>query len=484
MSSALVWFRRDLRLDDHAALHHAIAGFERVWCVFVFDTGLIAALPAAAHRRALLLHAACTELHELLASRGGGLIVRCGQPIAEIVATARALGVSAVLANRDYEPQAIARDNAVSAALAAEGIGFRTHKDQVVFEHTEIATLSGTPFSVFTPYRTAWRKRLAGVGDAALATRDTADLHTRLAPPPTDCGWVGVPAPSVVGIHAPAAPAALLVPGAAAATRRLDDFLTRIDDYDQRRDFPAVKGPSYLSTDLRFGTVSIRALARAAMARTSSGAGTWLSELIWREFYFMILAEHPRVVQQAFRPEYDGLVFDNDESRWAAWCEGRTGYPNVDAAMRQINSSGYMHNRLRMIVASFLVKDLHIDWRHGEAYFTAHLNDHDLSANNGGWQWAASTGCDSQPYFRIFNPVTQSQRFDPQGRFIRRYVPELAAVPDRWIHAPWEMPPIEQTAIGCTIGQHYPAPIVDHASARALTLERYRLARGASGATA
>jgi deoxyribodipyrimidine photo-lyase len=483
MPSALVWFRRDLRVDDHAALHHALAGFDAVWCVFVFDTRIIAALPAAAHRRALLLHAACQELHELLVLRGGGLIVRHGEAVGEIVATARALGVATVMANRDYEPEAIARDRAAGSALATEGIGFRTFKDQVVFEHTEIATLSGTPFSVFTPYRKAWMKRLATIGDATHAPLDTAASHGRLAAPPAGSGFVGVPDPALLGIRVPESATPGLIPGAAAARRRWDEFLDRIDDYDQRRDFPAIKGPSYLSTDLRFGTLSIRTLTRVAAARASNGAATWLSELIWREFYFMILAEHPRVTTRAFRPEYEHLVFDDNEAYWAAWCEGRTGYPIVDAAMRQLNTSGYMHNRLRMIVASFLVKDLQIDWRHGEGYFRMHLNDHDLSANNGGWQWAASTGCDSQPYFRIFNPVTQSQRFDPQGRFIRRYVPELAAVPDRWIHAPWEMPPIEQTTLGCQIGRDYPAPIVDHATARALTLERYRLAREAAAGT-
>ena len=258
-----------------------------------------------------------------------------------------------------------------------------------------------------------------------------------------------------------------------------EEFRTRIDGYQDRRDFPAVRGPSYLSVHLRFGTISIRELARTAHALDSAGAQTWLSELIWRDFYFQILWHNPHVVERSFKPEFDALEFPDHEDRFAAWCEGRTGYPLVDAAMRQINSSGYMHNRLRMVVASFLVKDLHVHWRRGERYFADHLNDFDLAANNGGWQWAASTGCDAQPYFRIFNPVTQSERFDPDGKFIRLYLPELASVPARYIHAPWTMPPIDQTAAGVIIGRDYPAPLVDHADARKITLELY--ARAAEG---
>jgi deoxyribodipyrimidine photo-lyase len=475
MSSALVWFRRDLRVDDHAALHQALTRFERVWCVFVFDADILGSLPAPAQRRASLMHAATVELHERLTGLGSGLIVREGRPAEEIVSLARTLGVTEVLTNRDYEPGAIARDRSVAAALASQGIGWQSCKDQVIFEQGEIATKTGQPFSVYTPYRNAWLRRLDSVGPLAIEARDTRPRLSRLAAIPSGCGRIGPPPAAQLGLPPASGP---LMPGERAAGERLKAFLDRIDAYDTQRDYPAVKGPSYLSTDLRFGTISIRALARAARERASAGAATWLGELVWRDFYFMILAEHPRVVDRAFRPEYDALVFDNDETLWRAWCEARTGYPIVDAAMRQILSSGYMHNRLRMIVASFLVKDLQIDWRHGERFFAAHLIDHDLAANNGGWQWSASTGCDAQPWFRIFNPVTQSQRFDPQGRFIRRYLPELARVPDRWIHAPWEMPPLEQVAAGCRIGQDYPAPVVDHARARELTLARFGRLRG------
>lgn len=223
--------------------------------------------------------------------------------------------------------------------------------------------------------------------------------------------------------------------------------------------------------------MSIRELAAFAHADGGAGAQSWLGELVWRDFYHMILAHHPRVVTECFRPEYERLVWDAAPELFAAWCEGRTGYPLVDAAMRQLATTGYMHNRLRMVVASFLTKDLGIDWRRGERHFADHLIDYDLAANNGGWQWAASTGCDAQPYFRIFNPVTQSARFDPEGRFIRRYVPELARVPDRYIHAPWQMGAAEQAAAGARIGRDYPAPVVDHAAARARTLARFAVVR-------
>jgi deoxyribodipyrimidine photo-lyase len=263
----------------------------------------------------------------------------------------------------------------------------------------------------------------------------------------------------------------------------LADYLHRIDDYARARDFPALKGPSYLSMHLRFGTVSIRQLAREAWQRTQAGSGgaqVWLSELVWRDFYHQVLHHHPHVVGHSFKREYDAIRWEHGkhaDAHFAAWCEGRTGYPLVDAAMHQINQTGYMHNRLRMVVASFLTKDLGLDWRRGEAYFALHLNDFDLAANNGGWQWAASSGCDAQPYFRIFNPVNQSEKFDAQGKFIRRYLPQLAKLPDKLIHAPWLAKPTDLAAAGIELGRDYPPPIVDHAAAREKTLARYAVVK-------
>jgi len=271
--------------------------------------------------------------------------------------------------------------------------------------------------------------------------------------------------------------------GAAGGRSLFAEFFERMDDYQATRDFPAVKGPSYLGVHLRFGTVSVRHLAATAMQRAmqgSNGAAVWLSELVWREFYAQILANFPHVVTGAFKPEYDAIVWEHGkraQARYAAWCAGQTGYPLVDAAMAQINQTGYMHNRLRMVTASFLVKDLGIDWRWGERYFAQQLNDFDLSSNNGGWQWVASTGCDAQPYFRIFNPVSQSEKFDPQGKFIRRYLPQLAKLPTGALHAPWSAAPLELHAAGVRLGHDYPAPVVLHDDARKSTLARYAAVR-------
>jgi deoxyribodipyrimidine photo-lyase len=475
MSAALVWFRRDLRDFDHAALHHALKSHQRVYCAFVFDTEILEALPRRADRRVEFIHGSVVELDAALRARGGGLIVRHAAARECIPALAASLGVDAVFANRDYEPAALARDGDVAERLRVLGCDFRDFKDQVIFEKSEVLTQGGSAFSVFTPYKRAWLKTLT---DFHLKAYPIDKYAGHLAPPPAG---EAVPALTELGFEPTNLVELGITPGMAAGRQLFEAFLKRIGRYKARRDFPAVKGVSYLSVHLRFGTVSIRELARAAHAAGGEGAETWLSELIWRDFYFQILWHHPHVVGASFRPEYDKVRWDDAPGLLEAWCEGRTGYPIVDAAMRQINHSGYMHNRLRMIVASFLTKDLGIDWRLGEAYFAEHLNDFDLAANNGGWQWAASTGCDAQPYFRIFNPVTQSERFDPDGAFIRRYLPELAKVPDKYIHAPWTLPPIDQKLAACQIGSDYPAPIVDHARARERTLARFAVVKGASG---
>lgn len=476
--AALVWFRRDLRDVDHAALSHALAEFERVFCVFVFDSEILDALPTRADRRVEFIRDSLAELDARLREQGGGLIVRHGRARSEIPRLAHELAVAAVFYNRDYEPQAIARDAEVAAALDAQGVALRSFKDQVVFERRDVLTGGGKPFSVFTPYRNAWL--------AHLSPRDLAphlcSARGRLAAPPDEAT---IPTLAQIGFEPTNLHDIKLPCGMHGARQLFDEFLSRIDAYHERRDFPALKGPSYLSMHLRFGTISIRALASEAHARMlhgSKGAEVWLGELIWRDFYHMVLALNPHVVGAAFRPAYDALVFDARPDWYAAWCEGRTGYPLVDAAMRQLNGTGYMHNRLRMVAASFLVKDLGIDWRLGEAWFARQLNDFDLAANNGGWQWAASTGCDAQPYFRIFNPVTQSEKFDAAGAFIRRYVPELAQVSDKRIHAPWQMSAPEQQTARCVIGRDYPAPLVDHAAARSRTLERYQVVKAGAGA--
>ena len=480
--SGLVWFRRDLRVDDNPALCLALQQCRQVHCVFIFDSDILVPLPRA-DRRVEFIHAALLELDAELRALAGraeaGLIVCHGAATAEVPALARQLGVQAVFAAHDYEPQAIARDTAVRGQLASLGIALHTCKDHVIFEGREVLTKTGTPYGVFTPYQRAWLARLQ---DHLPPIQDPRPLAEALAPRPPA---LRQPVPSLQDLgFEPTNLAALKIPTGASGARQLfEDFFERMDQYHETRDFPAVKGPSYLSVHLRFGTVSIRKLVATAWQRSlagSRGASVWLSELVWREFYFQILANFPHVVGQAFKPEYDAIQWERGaqaQTGFQAWCEGRTGYPLVDAAMLQLNQTGYMHNRLRMVAGSFLVKDLGIDWRWGERYFAEKLNDFDLSANNGGWQWVASSGCDAQPWFRIFNPVSQSEKFDPEGKFIRRYLPQLAGLPTAALHAPWKASPLELQAAGVVLGCDYPLPVVAHDIARERTLARYAVVR-------
>jgi len=480
--SGLVWFRRDLRATDHAALHHALRQCQRVHCAFVFDQVILAPLPRD-DARVAFIQAALVELDGALRTLAGhpdaGLIVRHGHAHDELPALAHSLDVDAVFTNHDDEPEALERDARVRTVLAVSRRAFHTYKDHTVFERDELLTQSGTPYSVFTPYKNAWLRKVDAFYLGAYSVRRHAQA---LAPRPD---WARRPVLSLqdIGFASPSPMQQRLPTGSSGAQKLLADFLSRIDRYDSARDFPAVKGPSYLSPHLRFGTISVRQLARTAHALVSQGspgAATWLSELIWRDFYFQILHHHPRVVQHSFKSAYDAIAWTSGpqaDAWFGAWCAGRTGYPLVDAAMAQLNQTGYMHNRLRMVVASFLVKDLGIDWRRGERYFAQKLLDYDLAANNGGWQWASSSGCDAQPYFRIFNPVSQSRKFDPQGRFIQRYLPELAGLSGMALHAPWLATPLERQAAGVVLGQNYPLPIVDHEQARQRTLERYAVVK-------
>ena len=477
INHACLWFRRDLRVHDNAALYHALKNNALVYGVFVLDTDILQSLPRADRRVEFILESLRDLDAQMQAVSAGRarLIVLYGRAVDEIPRIAQQLGVQAVYANHDDEPQALARDVAVGTAMHATGAALLTFKDHVVLERQELLTQQGKPYTVFTPYKNAWLKKL---------DQDGGDFYLKPYPTEKYAGnWADVsplmhselcrvPRLQDIGFE-PTNLKTLNIPtGATGAQILLQNFLERIDRYQATRDFPAVKGPSYLSVHLRFGTVSIRELAGLARQRMfashvtgSAGAATWLSELIWRDFYAQILANFPRVAQSAFKPEYNRIAWEQGpqaEALFAAWCEARTGYPLVDAAMRQLNQSGYMHNRLRMVVASFLTKDLGLDWRWGERYFAEKLIDFDLSANNGGWQWEASSGCDAQPYFRIFNPTTQSEKFDAGGKFIRRYMPELAHLSAKEIHLPRQ-------------------PIVDHAEARLKTLARYAVVKTALG---
>ncbi len=482
LNSGLVWFRRDLRVEDNMALRAALKQCEKVYAVFVFDTDILDSLPRQ-DRRVEFIQRSLVELDIALRALSGkpaaGLIVQCGKAADLIPALAKTLKVQAVFAGRDYEPYAVSRDALVLASLAQQGQILHTFKDHVIFEGREILTQTGTPYGVFTPYKRNWLQQVQAL---SFKFEDLTLLGQGLAKRPQSLARE-VPSLQDIGFE-PSNLQALKIPtGHLGAQQLLEDFFERMDDYHVTRDFPAVKGPSYLGVHLRFGTVSIRRLVDLALQRVahgSAGATIWLSELIWREFYAQILANFPHVSTGAFKPAYDAIAWESGEHAqklFQSWCDGRTGYPLVDAAMAQLNQTGYMHNRLRMVAGSFLVKDLGIDWRWGEQYFARLLNDFDLSANNGGWQWVSSSGCDAQPYFRIFNPISQSKKFDPEGKFIRRYLPQLAALPSSLIHAPWLASPLELQAAGVTLGTDYPHPVVAHDEARAKTLARYAVVK-------
>jgi deoxyribodipyrimidine photo-lyase len=457
-SKTLVWLRRDLRLHDHRAFFEATEVSDEVQLVFVIDEVITSRLKPD-DRRATFIQTCLDELHTVLQKKGGGLIVARGNPVEVIPKLAQTLKASAVFFSHDYEPDAKLRDLNVTAALTQLGIESHSYKDQVIFERREILNGSNEPYRVFTPYSKTWIKQLEAKKSVHLKKYDpnlkkisvfkTQAKNARFE----DLGFQ--------------LPEISFEAGEAAAHRGLKHFVEHIAKYQEARDYPAIDGTSSLSPHFRFGTLSIREAVRFAQDHLSAGAKVWLSELIWREFYMMILDQYPHVVNEAFRADYAKIRWPGKKEHFQAWCEGRTGFPLVDAAMRQLNETGWMHNRLRMVTAMFLTKDLLIDWRMGERYFAEKLLDYDLSANNGGWQWSASTGCDSQPYFRIMNPVSQSEKFDASGEFIRKFVPELEAVNDRKIHWPHDEGDLFSKDLN-----GYPHPIVVHKEQRlkALTL--------------
>ena len=422
------WFRRDLRLDDNRGLFQALTAGSEVVPVFIFDTRILDALEDRDDRRVSFIHREVGRLKKELRDAGSDLVVRHGDPVELWPGLIEAFGITAIHANHDEEPYGHARDEAVRREMASRGGSFSTHKDAVLYERSEVLKPDGGPYTVFTPYSKRWKKHMAdhpietvdseGALDA-LASIDDGDLISLDAMGFTE-NLTHIPAPTV-----------------------RDEIL---DHYGRDRDVPAREGTSRLGVHLRFGTISVRKLALRAIERS---ADVYLNELIWRDFYHMILHHFPHVVERSFRPKYDAVRWRNDEEEFQAWCEGRTGFPIVDAGMRQLNETGFMHNRLRMITASFLVKDLLVDWRWGEAYFARRLLDYELASNNGGWQWAAGCGTDAAPYFRVFNPESQQKKFDPDGTFIRAWIPEIDTL-------------------------DYPQPIVDHQAARKRALKTYK----------
>ena len=479
---AIVWLRRDLRLSDHVALERACAAGARVICTFVLDPVLLRG-PTVGAPIVSFFFDALAELRAALRARGSDLALLEGDASRELPAFAERVGARALFYNVDYEPAARERDAAVSAALRRAGVAVEASLDHVYFGADETLKPDGSAYTVFTPYKRRWLERLER--DPRAPVPSLATPTGRLAPAEAIGATLAVPEPEAYG-HARSS--AFPRGGEGLARVLLDAFIAHgIGAYSVARNSPALDGTSQLSPHLRAGTIGIRTCVHAALdarrearGARAAGADTWLSELIWREFYQQILANFPHVAQLPFDPRAEGLRYRTSERDWAAWTAGATGYPIVDAAMVQLKTTGWMHNRLRMIVASFLTKDLLLDYRLGEAYFERYLADGDKAANNGGWQWSASTGTDAAPYFRVFNPVLQSKKFDPDGAFIRAHLPALARLPTDAIHAPWTLAPLEAEALGFRLGRDYPAPVVDHAVARERALAAYAPVLGKS----
>lgn len=459
MKRVIHWFRRDLRISDNTALSEAVRRAEHVFPVFILEDAFRPGPDMGATRLAFLLNS-LEALRKNLAELGYQLIVRSGESPKVLPKLCAELGAEAVFANKRYEPCAEARDQRVFNALNAAGIGLELFKDAVLWEEREILTQAGKPFTVYTPYSKAWKLKPVSAPRGRLHMLSNPQRPTpKLQSDPLS----GDLAELKNVLEQTTIPA-----GERAALERLRIFMRGpVYEYGANRNLPAVDGTSLLSPHLRCGTIGIRtilaALNKAREAATTpaqrQSCEVFLNELIWREFYLQVLHNFPHVTKGAFRPEYDQLRWSDKREHFDAWCAGMTGYPIVDAAMRGLKATGNMHNRLRMIVAMFLTKDLLINWQWGERYFMQQLVDGDLAANNGGWQWSAGTGTDAAPYFRIFNPVSQGEKFDPQGEFVRRYVPELASLPDDFIHRPWEQPLSLR-------GTSYPPRIVRHEEQR------------------
>jgi len=429
MSTALFWHRRDLRIHDNAGLYKALEQSSKVIPVFIFDRTILDLLPKN-DQRVLFIHQELNKMKQAYRSLGSDMVVLYGDPKVDIPNLAFKYNANAVYTNRDYEPNAIARDQLLFEELKAAQIAFIGAKDQVIFEKNEVTKDDGLPYTIYSPYARKWKAKLSADHFKAFQTEKyTERLHQFETEALITLEKMGFEPHQFQSFPQNTSPSAI------------------IKKYHEQRDLPAVLGTSRLSLHLRFGTISIRALAKEALALNEK----YLNELIWRDFYQMILFHFPHTVSNAFKAPYDRIVWENDEMQFNAWCEGKTGYPMVDAGMRELNETGFMHNRVRMVVASFLTKHLLIDWRWGERYFAEKLLDFELASNIGGWQWAAGCGCDAAPYFRVFNPEAQQKKFDPKFEYIQKWIPEFGT-------------------------PTYPKPIVDHRMARERVLDRFKTA--------
>lgn len=428
---SIFWFRRDLRFEDNTALYYALKDKYPVLPLFIFDRNILDDLDNREDARVTFIYDTVKAMKERLEEKGSTLIIRYGKPLDIWKQLLKEHDIATVYINRDYEPYAKERDEAVDKLLSEHDVSFMSCKDQVIFEKDEVTTKAGDFYKVFTPYKRAWLDKLSRTEVSSLSSALRFDNWYQTK---------GESMPSLEDMNFKRSSLEIL-------DSKIDEAL--IGNYDKTRDYPAQQGTSRLGIHLRFGTISIRKLVNQARKLND----TFLNELIWREFYMQILHHNPQVVDKAFKPQYDNIPWRNDEEEFHRWCEGKTGYPIVDAGMRQLNAIGYMHNRVRMITASFLTKHLLIDWRWGEAYFAEKLLDYELANNNGGWQWAAGSGVDAQPYFRIFNPYSQTDKFDKQREYIKRWVPEVDT-------------------------DEYPEPMVDHKEARERALKVYKKAVG------
>lgn len=474
MNRIIVWHRRDLRTTDNTALFRASEQTTDIIPVFIFDDGILRRDDIAPVRVAFLLES-LEDLAAQYEQLGGRLIIRRGKPNEELIRLVRESEARAVFFNDDYEPYAVARDKEVKQALGAIGIEVKSFKDHVLFAGGELETGQGKPYTVFTPYKKNWLSQSEKIPNAEPAPKQISTL-----PVFSDA------LPSLIQLEFTDDVKKLQTGGTAQATVLLENLLSeKLFDYADKRNDPALDATSRLSPHFKFGTLSIRDVYHrvqkrgrdAEMETHKRGVEVFTAELVWRDFYYQILDRFPFVAERSFKPDTQTLRWENRDDYFEAWKAGQTGFPIVDAAMRQLNETGWMHNRLRMIVASFLTKDLLIDWRWGEKYFMQRLIDGDLAANNGGWQWSASTGTDAQPYFRIFNPASQSEKFDAEGAFIRRFVPELKNVPAKFIHAPDEAinkSPLFEESFGVQLGKEYPKPIVDHKVQREKALAMFK----------
>ncbi|MEJ5993295.1 deoxyribodipyrimidine photo-lyase [Pedobacter sp. Du54] len=426
---SICWLRRDLRLEDNAALYHALKSQYPVLILFIFDENILHKLANKTDVRVTFIHQQLAKINSDLQKKGSSLLIKYGTPEEIWPVILKEYNIKAVYANHDYEPYARKRDDGLQEFLRSESINFNTFKDQVIFEKNEVIKADGKPYTVFTPYYNIWLKKLTDFYTKSYPTEKyfTNLLQTKKLPFPSlkEIGFEQSPQkiPSL-------------------------NFESKLKNYDKERDYPAIDATTRIGVHLRFGTVSIRKVVREAQKQK---ANKWLSELAWREFYMMILWHFPHSATNSFKPAYDNIIWRNNEKEFAAWCAGKTGYPIVDAGMRQLNETGFMHNRVRMVVASFLCKHLLIDWRWGEAYFAEKLLDYDQASNVGGWQWACGSGNDAAPYFRVFNPELQLKKFDPKMQYVLKWAPEYSL-------------PI------------LPMPIVDHAFARDRVLKVYKKA--------